>query len=369
LQRIRAAVEAKRLAYLAALERAGIHRRDGHVSTAAWIADRFGEAAGMAKREVRTAAALERAPVVRDALRSGELPSSAVGILVEAREEHPDAFDLAAPDLVERATSVSADELRRVVAEWSQVVDDAEGGELDRLARLRERRSLTVCPMPSGMVRLAGELDPETGEPVVAALRAMVDAGFRGPGSVGDGRTSGQRYADALSELAERYLSSRDRPSVAGERPTVTVTIDADALARTRGVGRLDHAGVVPARVARMLACDAGIQRVVLGPSSEPLDVGRRTPVVPPAMRRALIARDGGCRFPGCDRPPSWADAHHARHWADGGATAIANLVLLCREHHRLIHDGMFSVRMADGKPVFTRANGSTMAPTGGRSP
>src|SRR5262245_28617179 len=97
LQRIRAAVDAKRLTYLGALERSGVHRKDGHVSTAAWMTDRFGESARTAKRDVRIAAALEEAPIVRNALRSGELPESAVAILVEARAEHPDAFEHSAP--------------------------------------------------------------------------------------------------------------------------------------------------------------------------------------------------------------------------------------------------------------------------------
>jgi hypothetical protein len=156
---------------------------------------------------------------------------------------------------------------------------------------------------------------------------------------------------------------------VGGERPTLTVTIDAQALMRGDGIGRLDHSGPVPARVAQMLACDAGIQRVVLGPSSEPLDVGRRTPVVPPAIRRALGVRDRGCTFPGCDRPPPWTDAHHVRHWANGGATSIANLVLLCREHHRVIHEGTFSVRMKRGAPLFTRHDGSALGSRGVRPP
>ena len=94
-----------------------------------------------------------------------------------------------------------------------------------------------------------------------------------------------------------------------------------------------------PAAVRR-LACDASLTRVVLGPASQPLDVGRRTRVVPPALRTALVARDRGCAHPGCDRPPSWTDAHHVVHWADGGATSLDNLVLLCRSHHRGIHEG-----------------------------
>jgi HNH endonuclease len=96
---------------------------------------------------------------------------------------------------------------------------------------------------------------------------------------------------------------------------------------------------------------------VVTDGASQPLDVGRRTKVVPPPLRRAVTVRDGECRFPGCDRPPGWCDAHHVQHWADGGPTALENLVLLCRRHHRLIHRG-FRVEMVDGVPVFSRPDG-----------
>jgi hypothetical protein len=102
--------------------------------------------------------------------------------------------------------------------------------------------------------------------------------------------------------------------------------------------------------------------RVVMAGRSEPLDVGRRTPVVPPAMRRAVIVRDRHCRFPGCDRPHTWCDAHHVVHWADGGPTAVPNLVLLCRRHHRLVHErGGFRLELLDGRPVFRRRDGSLL--------
>ena len=101
------------------------------------------------------------------------------------------------------------------------------------------------------------------------------------------------------------------------------------------------------------------------GPS-EPLDIGRRTSVVSSAMRRALIVRDEGCAFPECDRPPAWTDAHHVRHWAHGGPTAVTNLVLLCRPHHRRVHGGDFVVSIVDGGPRFARADGSELA---GRAP
>jgi 5-methylcytosine-specific restriction protein A len=102
---------------------------------------------------------------------------------------------------------------------------------------------------------------------------------------------------------------------------------------------------------------------VVLAGRSEPLDVGRRTAVVPPAIRRAVITRDRSCRFPGCGRPQSWCDAHHVTHWADGGATSVGNLLLLCRRHHRMVHepDG-FSLELAGGRPVFRRPDGSVLS-------
>ena len=94
-------------------------------------------------------------------------------------------------------------------------------------------------------------------------------------------------------------------------------------------------------------AGSGSITRIVLSPDSEPLDVGRRTPVVSAGMRRALIVRDRHCRFPGCDRPPSYCDAHHIVHWAKGGPTSMANTILLCRRHHRLIHDhGGFTLEL-----------------------
>jgi hypothetical protein len=158
---------------------------------------------------------------------------------------------------------------------------------------------------------------------------------------------------------------------VAGERPHLTVTVDARSLgagggvtseAGTVGPAELDHVGPVQPQTARRLACDASVMRVLMTGRSEPLDVGRRTPVVPAALRRAVIVRDRGCRFPGCDRPQAWCDAHHVVHWADGGPTALPNLLLLCRRHHGMVHRaGGFGLELQDGSPVFRRPDGSIL--------
>lgn len=145
-------------------------------------------------------------------------------------------------------------------------------------------------------------------------------------------------------------------PSAAAER-VVSEGSDPDSAS-----GELDHVGPVSASVARRLACDASVMRVVMAGRSEPLDLGRRTPVVSPAIRRAVMVRDGRCRFPGCERPKAWCDAHHAVHWADGGPTSVSNLVLLCRRHHRMVHEpGRFTLELEDTGPVFRRSDGSVL--------
>jgi hypothetical protein len=142
------------------------------------------------------------------------------------------------------------------------------------------------------------------------------------------------------------------------------VTVDAEALS-TGGApttSELDHVGPIAVETTRRFACDASVMRVVMSGRSEPLDVGRRTPVVSPAIRRAVIVRDRHCRFPGCDRPHTWCDAHHVVHWADGGPTALQNLVLLCRRHHRMVHEHRgFRLGLLDGCPVFRRPDGSAL--------
>jgi hypothetical protein len=348
---------AERLRLLAEVERRRLYRRDGHLSAHAWLASAFGESAGTARSDVRVAVALEEMPSAREAVASGEVSPSAVRMLVQARSEHPDAFDEDEARLVRQAVADPADATRRRLAEWAIVVDEREG--VDRAERLHERRHLAVVPTEAGMVRIAGELDPVGAEPVVSALRAVVDSGRRTDPH--DHRTTGQRWADALSHLGVRFLASPDGPSVGGERPHIAITVDLDALRSGQGSASFDHSGPAPVSSAKLLACDAAITRVVLSPRSEPLDVGRRTPVVSSALRRALVARDGGCRFPSCDRPPGWADAHHVTHWAAGGATALGNLVLLCRGHHRMVHGGLASVSIVDGHVCFRSLDGSTI--------
>ncbi|MDY7091259.1 MAG: HNH endonuclease, partial [Actinomycetota bacterium] len=116
----------------------------------------------------------------------------------------------------------------------------------------------------------------------------------------------------------------------------------------------LDFGGHLSPTALRMLCCDAAVAPVVLNGKGMPLDVGRAERTIPPAIRKAITARDGGCAHPGCDRPPSWSEIHHIKEWAQGGKTKVSNLVMLCRLHHREIHSTDWIVRIAaDGLPEF----------------
>lgn len=355
-------LEVERLRRLGEIDRRGMVVRDGFFSAAAWLASRFKVAWGVAREAVRVARGLDEMPVIRNALENGEVSLSAVAVLVSARETDPQAFDRSERELVDAARTASIYDLKRIAAFWREGAERER--RLDGEDTVRARRSLHASPTFEGMVRLDGTLDPDNGEPMMTALRAVLDAEARSPGHEEDRRTPAQRRADALGEICRQWLDLAQRPTVGGERPHVTVTVPAQVLSgRIGGAADLDHAGTAPTELARRLACDAAVMRVVLSARSEPLDVGRRTHVVPPSIRRAVIVRDRHCRFPGCDRPHHWCDAHHVTHWADGGPTSISNLLLLCRRHHRFVHRGRsgFSLGLEDGRPVFRRPDGSVL--------
>jgi hypothetical protein len=219
---------------------------------------------------------------------------------VSAREAAPEAFDEAEGMLVDAAMALPGREFRAAIAYWRQAADAAGAEERER--RIHEARHLHVSPTIEGVVRIDGNLDPESGQTLITALRCVQDAWARGGGE--DARTAPQRRADALVEVCRSFLDRSDRPLVAGERPHVVVTLDLEALKGRAGRRcELDDTGPLTPEAARRLACDAGVSRVITAGASEPLDVGRRSPVVSAGIRRALVLRDGGCRFPGCGRP------------------------------------------------------------------
>jgi hypothetical protein len=269
-------------------------------------------------------------PGTRAAFSAGEVSESRVRLLAQVQALAPEQFARDEAALVAQAAVASARRLPRVLAEWRRGTAPA-GAEADA-ERLHHLRALHISPAWSGMVHLNGDLDPEGGAVVLAALRSLAEPAAFAPD---DGRTPAQRRADALVEVCRRYEPGTGGSG--GDRPHLTVTIGWDSL--RNGTGVVDtEAGPLSAEAVRRLACDASVSSVILDGQSVPVEVGRSRRVVSPALRRALDLRDEGCTHPGCDVPSRWCDAHHLHHWADGGATDLANLRLLCRRHHREAH-------------------------------
>jgi hypothetical protein len=356
LQRVSELLELEKLRRLAEIARRGVHERDGYLSATSWLRSRFRLSGGAAREAVRTARALEQMPATREALHEGEVSLSAVRVLVHAHEVDPGAFARAEQVLVGVARVHTVADLHRVASMWRERV------RRDRFD-LREGRRLHASVTLGGMVRVDGDLDPEAGETLLTALAAVMDAEARRENE--ETRTPAQRRADALEEICRSSLDRSDRPTVAGERPHLVLTVPLETLHTTGGDAELDRVGAVSAETARRLACDASVTRIVLGARSEPLDVGRTTPVVPVAIRRAVTTRDRSRRFPGCDRHQAWCDAHHVRHWANGGKTSLQNLVLLCRRHHRMVHERGFSLVMDGTAPLFRRPDGTPLEDRG----
>lgn len=336
VSRLQRRLDAVRLAATAEVGRRTIAENEGFTSSTAWLAGRTGQTWGQARAEVGLARSLMEMPLTLEAFASGGIDvrrakrlagAHAVDAVVFARDEQV---------LVDAARTLKPRDLRTTIDYWRQAADRERFAAEEQA--MYERRSVYLSETFSGMGRLDGDLDPESLTVVATALAARCEPQARD----GDQRTAAQRRADALVDVCRFFLDQGDTPVHGGQRPHIEVSVDLEVLeGRAPDAARLGASIVVDAETARRLACDAAVSRVVTRGPSEVLDVGRRTRVVPVAVRRALARRDHHCTWDGCDRPAHWCDAHHIQHWAEGGQTNLENLQLLCRPHHRMAHEAM----------------------------
>ncbi len=329
----------------------------GFRSCAAWLSWRVGLDLGAARERVRVARALGTLPLLAEALGRGELSYAKVRALTRVATPETEARLLA----VGRAGTAA--HVERIVRGWRRVDRQAEARET---ARRHASRALHVYQDEDGMVMLRGRLEPEVGALLMQALAAAREtlyqrtkvAGPRLADPAGDAPTMAQQQADALALLAETALHHGLDPGAPGERYQVVVHVDAPALADPEQPGQsvLEDGAGISAEMARRLACDAS--RVVMRHDEDGrlLEIGARTRTIPPALRRALQHRDRGCRFPGCG--VRVGQGHHLHHWAQGGPTTLSNLALLCRRHHRAVHEEDQVARGPDGVLRFHRPDG-----------
>ena len=338
----------------------------GFPSCAEWLGWRVGLDIGAARERVRVARALGTLPLLAEALANGTLSYAKVRALTRVATPETDAR------LVAIGRAGTAAHIERIVRGWRQVDRRAEAR---KAVRQHEGRGLQVYEDDDGMVVVRGRLTPEAG----ALLRRALEAGrevlyqkaqrrerfedaavpVEPPPTISQPPTVAQQQADALVLVAESALHHALDPGAPGERYQVVVHVDAQVLADPAQPGEsvLEDGAHVSAETSRRLTCDASRTVMRHGKRGHVVAIGARTRTIPPALRRALQHRDRGCRFPGCG--VRVAEGHHLQHWAQGGPTTLSNLALLCRRHHRAVHEENYQVsRGPDGTLAFRRPDG-----------
>ena len=342
-------------------ERAGWN--NGFLSCAHWLHWRTGIDLGAAREKVRVAKALAALPRLSDAMQRGTISYAKVRAISRIATPENEA------QLLDLAYAGTAAHVERVVRAWRRCdrVEEARDTERRHLSR-----TVTTYLDDDGMLVLRARLTPELGAVVQRALDAASERLYQdskdaaSPTSVAEEVTAAQRRADALGLMAECALDADlDRGSSA-DRYQVVLHLEYEQASSSPSQAVIelgDGAVHVSAETSRRVACDASMVVMHEGADGAVLDVGRRTRTIPSAIRRALAARDARCRFPGCTARR--CDAHHITHWCDGGRTSLDNLLLLCRRHHRLVHEGGFqTVQDQNGDVTFISADGRRLEPS-----
>jgi hypothetical protein len=251
--------------------------------------------------------------------------------------------------LLESAAELNATDLRRMDKVMAAYLDP-DGAE-PREETAKAKRAAHLRPNGDGTTTLKWTDTDEQMAHLQAALEPL-SAPQPGPDGEPDRRDAAVRRADALADLVALVLRHGDLPASRGARPHLIITITQQSFTNGRGLGITATGEHLSTAAVRRLSCDADLTAIRIGTNGVPLSMGRTRRTVSPQQWLALVVRDSGCVFPNCDRPAAWCDAHHVRHWIEGGPTDLENMVLVCGRHHDAIHHGGWDVETgADGKP------------------
>src|SRR5438874_6416946 len=316
------------------LDKSGEYQADGALSITEWLRASCKLSGGAAAERVGIARQLEKLPQTEAAFATGQLGYQHVVVMARAAE-HVGATAVRKEEasLLQAARTMDPGRFTGVAKNFEHRVDAA--GALAEANRAYQRRYFHIGESQDGLVRLDGVLDTEGGATLRTALQAFMKP------IKDDARSYGQRCADAVVELARQGSGAGSgKRDGAGPRPQLIIRASLDTLAGTLGApaGELEGGGTVPAETVQRYACDSAISRVTgRGELDHELSHAART--IPAPTRRALESRDRHCVFTGCGRPLNWCDGHHLVWWTKGGSTALPNLALLCRPHHRMVHE------------------------------
>jgi len=348
-------IAAAQLPLLAQADSTGLASELASTSTPGWLRSVADVPFGVGRAGLQLHQLLGSRPVALAAFAAGEISHDVATAVCGAIEALPAGVPAAlTAEIEELLVSTGRDEgTRAVVIRAAEITHRFAPEVLEEAEELaRGRRWLTLTQRHDGTVGVRGVLDKESGALALAVLEPLAAPEPAAEG-IPDFRSAGRRYADGFYRLCQ--IATPKLPDVRGERPNVLLMVGLDTLQQQRpsSPGRLAGGQVLSGAAARRVTCDANLVPVLLDTLGQPLDIGRATRAIPISIRRALVVRDRGCAFPGCDRPPSWCDAHHCVHWSDGGATALCNLCLLCTHHHSTVHHDGWNIEMVGGMPWF----------------
>jgi hypothetical protein len=288
---------------------------------------------------------LRNLPRIAEALSSGEIGYQAASVISHMSDQLGEKRQYIDEEAwIGNARRFSIKDLRYLTYRAREIWD-AEGFERSAEEDY-ELRSFDISETIGGWYRLDGWLDPAGG----AALKSAIEALSR-PLGADDNRTSKQRRADGVVELAHHVMDAGRIPRRNGARPHISINTTIEGLKGELGAtaSELQNGMPVSSKTVQRMACDGTLHRI-LKADSVVVDVGRATRSVSPAQWRALKARHRTCAAPGCDRPINWTNPHHLEFWAHGGRSDLPNLLPLCFYHHRLVHEGGWQViRAGDG--------------------
>ncbi len=327
----------------------------GSVTPIDWIRHHCKMSGNAAARAVAAGEQVSRLPASVSALDAGQIGfahftllagvARAVGAGTRAGRSDSDtgvaSFD--ETSLLELARDHSVGRFARD-CDHARHVHDAAAALEDHVTAA-ERNRCEFMPCEGGFMAMRGFFDPIAAATIKTAVLPL----SRATGA-GDDRPLPRRLADALVEVAGHALDLGAIPTTGGATTHLQLTASVETVMGLEGApgGDLEFAGAVPAATVQRLACDARVRRILLGPNSAVIDVGRTLRLPSPAARAALRVRAGGCQWPRCDRPVAFTNAHHLVHWGHGGGTDVENLILLCYRHHWMIHEGGWQLAVVE---------------------
>lgn len=353
------AAEARLLRLIREFDEKECYAEQGFCSCAHWLNFKCGIGMNAAREKVRVAKALADLPKIEASLATGELSYSKVRAMTRIADASNEDY------LLMIAKHGTAHHVEKLVSKYRSAKRVQDAAVADEQYRDRE---LSHYYDHDGCLVIKARMPAEQGALIVKALEMAMEKDFVGDGESKDEPIAARR-ADALANIAETYMNNDESSGSTADRYQVVVHVTAEKSDRTdcsdvtAEISQIEDGPHVTAETSRRICCDSTVIRLKEDENGEPFSIGRRSRSIPPALRRALRIRDGGCRFPGCTHT-RFVDGHHIVHWADNGETRLDNLILLCRHHHHLVHEGGFTCEKSKDGEIYFRDQRQRPLPT-----